>query len=459
MEGRGAANGKLTQRNTRRTQGRESVPTHLERVGQRAKDKETRFTNLMCHIQVPLLKQAYMRLRKNAAPGVDAVTWREYGEHLDARLRDLQDRVHRGSYHPLPVRRVHIPKGDGRLRPLGIPAVEDKILQQAVRMVVEPIYEAVFMGFSYGFRPGRSPHRALDALAVAIRKKVNWVLDADIRAFFDNVDHEWMQRFIEHRIADRRLVRLLMKWLKADVMENAELHEVESGTPQGGVISPLMANIYLHYVFDLWAHAWRKKHAHGEVYVVRYADDVVLGFKDERDAQAMHEALCKRLAEFGLELNQAKTRLIAFGRFAWDRIGRLGLEKPETFDFLGFTHICQRDKTGFRLLRRTSRKKRCAKLAELHLELRRRRHAPLAQTQVWLSSVLRGHYNYYGVPGNERGLKTFKANLKHAWYRQLSRRSQRAQLSVKEMKRIEKRFPLPKPAVVHPWPEQRFKGP
>ena len=461
MEGRDVANGKLAQRNAHRTQGRESVPTNLERVGYKAKhNKEEKFTNLMCHIKVPLLRQAYFDLRKNAAPGIDGVTWQEYGEELDARLLDLQDRVHRGSYHPQPVRRVHIPKGDGRTRPLGIPTLEDKLLQQAVRMVLEPIYESMFMGFSYGFRPGRSPHRALDALAVAIsRKKVNWILDADIRAFFDTVDHAWMQRFIEHRIGDRRLVRLLMKWLKAGVVEEAELHDVEAGTPQGGVISPLLANIYLHYVFDLWVHAWRKRHARADVYVVRYADDTVLGFKDGRDAQAMRKALRERFAKFGLELHRDKTRTLAFGKYAWDRAERRG-KKPETFDFLGFTHICTRDKRGwFQLLRRTSRKKRQAKLTELRQEIRRRRHAPLAETHLWLSSVLTGHYNYYGVHGNIRGMRTVRAALKYAWYRQLSRRSQRAQLTVADMKRLNRRFPLPKPTLVHPWPEQRFGSP
>jgi group II intron reverse transcriptase/maturase len=460
-EGRDAANGKLAQGNAHRTQGRESVPTNLERVGHKAQhDKEVKFTNLMCHIKVPLLKQAYFRLRKDAAPGVDDVTWKDYGVGLEARLQDLQDRVHRGSYHPQPVRRVHIPKGDGRTRPLGIPSLEDKVLQQAVRMVLEPIYERMFMGFSYGFRPGRSPHRALDALAVAIEKKVNWILDADIRAFFDTVDHAWMQRFVEHRIGDRRLVRLLLKWLKAGVVENAELHEVEAGTPQGGVISPLLANIYLHYVFDLWVHAWRKKHARAEVYVVRYADDVVLGFKDGRDAQSMRKALRERLSKFGLKLHPDKTRLLAFGRYAWDRAERQGKRKPETFDFLGFTHISLRDKRGwFKLQRQTSRKKRQAKLSEVRKELRRRRHAALSETHVWLSSVLTGHYNYYGVPGNQRGLRTFRAHLQYAWYRQLSRRSQRAQLYVRDMQRIEARHPLPKPRITHPWPEERFRGP
>lgn len=461
MEERDAANRKLVERNARRTQGRDSVPTDLARVGHKAKqDKEVKFTNLMCHIKVPLLKRAYERLRKNAASGIDGVTWSEYGRCLDERLTDLQDRVHRGSYHPQPVRRVHIPKGKGQTRPLGIPVLEDKLLQQAVRMVLEPIYESMFMGFSYGFRPGRSPHRALDALAVAIKKKVNWILDADVRAFFDNVDHAWMQRFVEHRIGDRRLVRLLMKWLKAGVMEEGRLHEVEAGTPQGGVISPLLANIYLHYVFDLWAHAWRKKHARGDVYLVRYADDVVLGFKYDRDARAMRKALAERLARFGLELHPGKTRLLSFGRYAWDRAERLGKPKPETFDFLGFTHVSAKVRTGFRLLRQTSRKKRQAKLGQLRKELRVRRHAPLGETQVGLKSVLVGHYNYYGVPENRRGLRTFRAHVVHAWYRQLSRRGQRRRyLSTRAKQRIEERFPLPKPRITHPWPEHRFRGP
>jgi RNA-directed DNA polymerase len=436
------------------------MPTFVERVGQKAKqDKKERFTNLLCHVKVPLLKEAFQRLRRNAAPGIDGVTWAEYGERLDERLHDLEDRIHRGSYHPLPVRRVYIPKGDGRMRPLGIPALEDKLVQQAVRMVLEPIYESMFLGFSYGFRPGRSPHRALDALAVVIGKKVNWVLDLDIRAFFDNVDHGWMQRFLEHRIADRRLVRLLMKWLHAGVMEDAKLYEVTEGTPQGGIISPLLANIYLHYVLDLWAHDWRNKRARGDVYIVRYADDAVVCFQYEQDARVMARAMTERLARFGLELHPEKTRILLFGRYAWDRKEKLGLEKPETFDFLGFTHICARHKTGFWVLRRTSRKKRQAKLSAVRKELRRRRHEAPVITHQWLTRVLRGHFNYYGVPGNERGLRTFRAHVEHAWYRQLSRRSQRATLGVADKQKIEVRFPLPKPRIVHPWPEKRFPGP
>lgn len=458
MEGRGAAKGNLAQRNVRRTQGRESTPTNLERVGSKAtQEKGVRFNNLLCHIKVPLLRQAYQCLRKDAAPGIDGMSWREYGEGLDERLRDLQDRVHRGSYHPQPVRRVYIPKGDGRSRPLGIPAVEDKVLQQAVRMVIEPIYERAFLGFSYGYRPGRSQHDALDALAVAVGGKTNWVLEADICSFFERIDHGWMQRFLEHRIADGRLVRLLMKWLHAGVMEDARLQEVQAGTPQGGIISPLLANIYLHYALDLWAHDWRKKHARGDMYIVRYADDVIMGFQDGRDARSMREALAERVGRFGLQLHPDKTRILNFGRYAWSRSERLGAGKPSTFDFLGFTHICARDKRGwFRLQRRTSRKKRMAKLAELRKELRRRRHERLRDTQAWLVQVLRGHYNYYGVPGNERGLWTVRNHVVHAWYRQLSRRSQRARLSVANQKSIERRFPLPKPRITHPWPERRF---
>jgi len=339
MEGRTAANEEVAPRNTSRAQDRHDVLTHLERLGRRAEEqKEERFGNLLSHIKVPLLREAYARLSKKAAPGVDGETWSTYGENLDARLLDLQERVQRGSYHPQPVRRVHIPKGDGRTRPLGIPSLEDKIVQQAARMLLEPIYERMFVGFSYGFRPGRSQHDALDALAVAISKRVDWVLDADIRAFFDTIDHAWMKKFIEHRIADRRMVRLLMKWLHAGVMEDGELRDVTEGTPQGGIISPLLANLYLHYVLDLWVLQWRRTQARGEMYVVRYADDFVMGFQRESDARAMRAALAERLAHFGLELHPDKTRVIRFGRFAHRDSGLDGRTRPETFDFLGFAH-------------------------------------------------------------------------------------------------------------------------
>jgi group II intron reverse transcriptase/maturase len=431
------------------------------RIGQRAKEKKgERFDNLLSAIKAPLLKEAYERLRKRAAPGVDGVTWEEYGEHLDARLLDLQDRIHRGSYHPQPVRRVHIPKSDGRMRPLGIPALEDKLVQQAARMVLEPIYEQEFLRFSHGFRPGRGPHDALNALAEAISRKTSWVLDADIRSFYDTIDHGWMQRFLEHRIGARRKVRLLMKWLHAGVLEEGELREVKEGTPQGGIISPLLANVYLHYAVDLWVNQWRKRHARGEVYIVRYADDLAMTFQLEQDARAMREALASRLAKFGLELHPDKTRVIRFGRFARQDAERDGRTRPETFDFLGFTHISGASRRGeFQLKRRTSRKKRNAKLASLREEMRERRHEPMRAQHAWLCSVLEGHFRYYGVPTNYRALQQFRERVRVSWHRQLQRRSQRAHWNRGQRAAIEQRFPLPPPRIHHPWPSLPRAGP
>jgi len=460
-EGRAAAKGKSASRNALRAQDRQGAPTHLERIGQRAKEKKgERFDNLLSAIQAPLLKEAYQRLRKRAAPGVDGVTWEEYGEHLEARLLDLHDRIHRGSYHPQPVRRVHLPKGDGRTRPLGIPALEDKLVQQAARMVLEPIYERAFLGFSYGFRPRRSPHDALNAVAEAINKNTSWVLDADIRSFFDTIDHGWMQKFIEHRIGDKRMVRLLMKWLHAGVMEDGELRAVEEGTPQGGIISPLLANLYLHYAFDLWANQWRKRHARGAVYIVRYADDLVMGFQYEQDARAMREALALRFTQFGLELHPDKTRVLRFGRFARQDANRDGRTRPETFDFLGFTHIAGESRRGaFQLTRRTSRKKRNAKLASLRDEMRERRHEPVHAQHAWLTSVLRGHYQYYGVPTNSRALQQFRERVRAGWHRQLQRRSQRAEWTRSQRAMVDRRFPLPPSRIHHPWPSLPQAGP
>jgi RNA-directed DNA polymerase len=458
VEGRAAAEGKSAARNTSSTQSEQDVTTALQRIGQRAKEKsEERFTNLLTHLQPPLLKQAYLSLRKDAAVGVDEITWHEYGERLDERLDDLVGRIHRGSYHPEPVRRVHIPKGSGQTRSLGIPSLEDKVVQQAVRWVLEPIYEATFIGVSYGFRPGRSQHDALDALAEAIARKVNWVLDADIRSFFDTIDHGWMQKFLEHRIGDKRLVRIVMKWMRADVMEKGELRAVEEGTPQGGIISPLLGNIFLHYALDLWVLDWRKKRANGEVYFVRYADDLVMGFQREQDARAMRTEMSERLAKFGLELHPEKTRVIQFGRFAREDRQRQGLSKPETFDFLGFTHIASIDRAGrFQLKRRTSRKKRRAKLARLRDEVRRRRHDPVPEQHAWISSVLRGHDRYYAVPTNMRALAQFHRAVETLWHRWLQRRSQRGRWSKETRSAFKDRFPLPEPRIHHPWPTQRF---
>jgi group II intron reverse transcriptase/maturase len=458
MEERPEAKGNAAARNASPTQRGIDAPTSLQRIGQRAKEKpKEKWTTLLSHVTGAVLKKAYQRLRKDAAAGVDGVTWQEYGARLDERLAELEDRVHRGSYHPRPVRRVHIPKGDGKTRPLGIPALEDKIVQQAVRMVLEPIYEAEFIGFSYGFRPRRSAHDALDALAVAIDRKVNWVLDADIKSFFDTIDHRCLQQFLEHRIGDKRMVRLLMKWVNAGVLEDGQLHAAQAGTPQGGIISPLLANVYLHYVLDLWVQSWRKKHARDEMYVVRYADDFVMAFQREEDALSIRQALAERLAKFALELHPDKTRVIEFGRFARERRERRRLPKPETFEFLGFVHIASTDRRGrFQLKRQTSRKKRRAKLARLKEEIERRRHHRVAEQHAWLSLVLNGHYRYYAVPTNSRALKQFRDAVTWTWHRSLQRRSQRGRWNVKQLQRFERRFPLPSPRILHPWPSQRF---
>lgn len=460
MEGRGAAKEKLASGNARRMQGRGSASTEARRAGSNGKPrvKGGKFTNLFCHLKVAQLREAYQRLRQDASPGVDRVTWAEYGQGLEVRLRDLQERLHRGSYHPQPVRRVFIPKPDGKKRPLGIPSLEDKLVQQAVRAILEPIYEREFLGFSYGFRPGKSAHNALDALAASMTKgRVNWVLDADIRSFFDTIDHAWMKKFIELRIGDERLVRLLMKWLKAGVMVEGIREETMQGTPQGGVISPLLANIYLHYVLDLWAHAWRRRDARQHVYIVRYADDFVMGFEDGRDAHSMLAALRHRLRGFGLEVHEDKTRILRFGRYARERCAARG-EKPGTFDFLGFTHICEVDRKHgwFQLHRHTSKKKRRSTLQRLSNELRLRRHEPPQETCKWLGRVLRGFDQYFGVPTNETVLERMRRHIRLAWVRQLQRRSQRARWTVPMLKRFNKRFPLPKVAIVHPWPEVRF---
>ena len=459
MEGRGVTKGKSGAAGEAPTQGGIDLFAHLHRVGERAQaHKEEQFNNLYSYLKVPLLHEAFQRLRKKVAAGIDGMTWAEYQETLEKRLGVLQDLLQRGAYQPLPVRRVFIPKGDGKERPLGIPALEDKIVQQAVRMLIEPIYEADFLGFSYGYRPGRSQHMALDALAFAIEQKTSWVLDADIKAFFDTIDHAWMLRFLEHRLSDRRLLGLLEKWLKAGVMEDDVFHDVEMGTPQGGIISPLLANIYLHYALDLWAHQWRKRHAHGDVYLVRYADDVVMCFQYEGDAQAMRSALADRMAGFSLELHPDKTRVVQFGRFARRNRQVAGLRKPETFDFLGFTHICGTDRRGrFQLCRRTSRKKRTASLKKLREEIRRGRHRPVKEQHHWLSQVLMGHNAYYGVPTNEKALRMFQRAVRYAWYQALQRRSQRADWTAEQKSRFDHYWPLPRPRIGHMWPATRFR--
>jgi len=418
-----------------------------------------RFTALLHHVHaVDRLRTAYLALKRDAAPGVDGETWRQYGQALEANLHDLASRLQRGAYRAKPVRRVYIPKADGRQRPLGVPVLEDKIVQRATVEVLNAIYETDFLGFSYGFRPGRNQHGALDALYVGqLTRKVNWVLDLDIRAFFDTIDHGWLVKFLEHRIADRRVVRLIQKWLNAGVLENGTHRRVEEGTPQGGSVSPLLANVYLHYVFDLWAHHWRRTQTAGDVIVVRFADDIVMGFQHRSDAERFRQELRDRFARFGLEVHPEKTRLLEFGPLAIEHRRRRGEGKPATFDFLGFTHICatKRSNGRFTVLRQTIRKRLQAKLHEVKTELRRRMHRPIREQGAWLRSVVAGHIRYYGVPMNTPALFTFRSQVGRLWLRALRRRGQRHRLTWARMRRYRDHW-LPPARVCHPYPLRRL---
>ena len=446
------------QPNTNPTRSGERVSQGLSGVREAAKKRrQGRFTALLHHVSVDLLRDSYYALKRQAAPGVDGVTWQEYETGLENRLADLHNRVHRGAYRAQPSRRVYIPKTDGRQRPLGIAALEDKIVQQAVVTTLNQIYEVDFQGFSYGFRPGRSPHQALDALTVGIqRKRVKWVLDADIRGFFDNMSHEWTMKFVEHRVADRRILRLIQKWLKAGVSEDGQWSESKVGTPQGAVISPLLANVYLHYVFDLWIEAWRQKVATGDVIVVRYADDLVVGFENRTEAERFLEAFRERLAKFGLELHPEKTRLIEFGRFAAQNREKRGEGKPETFTFLGFTHYCgkRRSNGSFTVWRKTAKKRMVAKLQAIKAELRRRMHEPTADVGAWLRKVVAGYHRYHAIPGNIDRLSVFGQRLRRLWWLILRRRSQR-RVAWDRYLPIFTRW-LPAPRVLHPYPIARF---
>jgi group II intron reverse transcriptase/maturase len=446
------------QPHTTSTQSETRVSQGLEGVRKAAKENQgRRFTALLHHLTVDLLRESFFALKRKAAPGVDGVTWQDYEVGLEDRLIDLHGRVHRGAYRAQPSRRVYIPKSDGRQRPLGVAALEDKIVQQATVTILNQIYEEDFLGFSYGFRPGRSQHDALDALAFAIqRKQVNYILDADIKGFFDNLSKSWLLRFVEQRVADRRILRLIQKWLNAGVTEGGKWSNTEIGTPQGSVASPLLANIYLHYVFDLWVNAWRQNQARGEVIVVRYADDTVLGFQHQADADCFLEDLRERLKEFGLELHPDKTRRIEFGRYAEQNRKKRGEGKPETFDFLGFSHICGKNRRGkFALKRKTIAKRMRAKLQEIKQELRRRMHDPIEQTGKWLQSVIQGYFNYHAVPGNIEPLKVFSERGKRHWRRALRRRGQTRRPNWARFLRLVSRW-FPKPQILHPYPDARF---
>jgi group II intron reverse transcriptase/maturase len=458
VERRAGAEGNANLQSTHRTQCRERVTQALGRVRQAAKARrKERFTALLHHVNIDLLRLSFYALKRNAAPGVDGVTWQDYESDLESNLQDLHARVHRGAYRAKPSRRKYIPKPDGRQRPLGIAALEDKVLQRAVVAVLNAIYEEDFLGFSYGFRPRRSQHDALDALVVGIdRKKVNWILDLDVRDFFGTVSHAWLIRFMKHRIGDERILRLIRKWLKAGVLEEGVVTESEDGTPQGASVSPLLANIYLHYVFDLWAQQWRKRRATGDMTIVRFADDAVLGFEHEAEARSFLEELRARFAEFSLSLHPDKTRLIEFGRHAAANREKRGCEKPETYTFLGFTFICGKSRKGRFLIRRKTRADRMrATLKRIKEELRWRMHESIPEQGRWLGQVVRGYFAYHAVPTNRPALRSFLIGVTERWRHTLSRRSQRGKVTWERMTKIANDW-LPQPRILHPWPSQRF---
>jgi RNA-directed DNA polymerase len=460
VERRGRAKGKSPGQNTNRAQDREIVQSALSRIRQAAvKDKQAKFTSLMHHIyDLSTLREAYFALKRDAAPGVDGETWRQYRENLESNLADLSARLRRGAYRAKPVRRAFITKDDGRPRPLGVTALEDKIAQRATVEVLNPIYETDFLGFSYGYRPGKSPHHALDALYTALlTRKVNWELDGDISSFFDGLDHEWLIKFVEHRIADQRVLRLIRKWLNAGVLAEGQWSCSDEGTPQGGSASPLLANIYLHYVFDLWVQHWRKTKAKGDMIVVRWADDFVVGFEHQADAARFHHELAERFAKFKLKLHPEKTRVFEFGYFAATNRKRRGKGKPETFNFLGFTHICGKKRSNgmFTVYRRTMSKRKRAKLKEVKKELRKRMHQRVAEVGKWLRSVVEGHNRYYGVPSNQHSLASFRFQVVGHWYWSLRRRSQTRRLTWKQMVPLANRW-LPPPTLYHPYPLRRL---
>lgn len=459
VEGRELAKGNSVGRRRVRTQRRAALKQATDRIREAARrERRGKLTSLWHHVcAVDRLHEAYLAISPKAAAGVDGETWSEYGEDLERKLFELSERLRSGGYRPQPVRRVYIPKSDGRQRPIGVPALEDKIVQRATAEVLGAVYETDFKGFSYGFRPGRSQHDALDALWVGlVTRPVNWVLDLDIRGFYDAINHECLERFIEHRIGDRRVLRHVRKWLRAGVMEEGNWRRTTQGTPQGGSVSPILSNIYLHYAFDQWADQWRKREATGEVIIIRYADDVVVGFQHWKDAARFQRELRERLGKFSLELNEEKTRLMEFGRYAAERRARRGMSRPETFVFLGFVHICGESRQGKYVVRRKTEKGRMRRtLQRVKLELRRRMHAPVYEQGRWLGSVVRGHCGYYGVPGNRAALEGFRMAVIWQWYRRLSRRSQKNRLTMERMLRLAKRW-LPNPRIAHQNPMERL---
>ena len=459
VERRGLTKENTQQSDTAQTQGwTKAVPSGLERVREAAeRSKDEKFSALLHHVTLELLSEAYYELKKYASPGVDRVTWHMYQADLEENLQDLHGRLHRGTYRAKPSRRAYIPKPDGQERPLGIAALEDKIAQRAVVKVLNAIYEMDFLGFSYGFRPGKSAHVALDALAVGIRfKKINWILDADIRSYFDTIDHNWMMKFLKHRISDKRILRLIWKWLKAGVIEDKQWRASE-GAPQGSSISPLLANIYLHYTLDQWVQWWREQEANGDVIIVRWADDFVVGFQHKFEAERFKSELQKRFNQFSLSLHPEKTRLIRFGRFARRDAKQIdNKSKPETFKFLGFTHYCGINRNGkFKIVRVTIRERLTAKLKQIKKALRAGMHESIQVQGRWIAMVMKGYFNYHAIPGNRDALETFRTEVTKMWYKTLLRRSQRRRINWKQMGKIVKKW-LPTVKKLHPWPEERF---
>ena len=458
VEPRTGTKGNVGQQSTRRAQDRESVSQALERVRQAARQgKKEKFTSLLHHVDTAMLRTAFYAMKRDAAPGVDGMTWETYERDLDRRIEELYARVKSGAYRALPSRRSYIPKEDGSKRPLAVMALEDKIVQRATAAVLSAIHEEDFLGFSYGFRPKRSQHDALDALIVGISsKKMNFILDADIRSFFTEVSQEWVVRFLEHRIGDTRILRLVQKWLRAGVLEDGIVTIEEKGTGQGSVISPLLSNVYLHYVFDFWAERWRRREATGDMIMIRYADDLVVGFQHESDARRFWDAMRDRLREFSLSLHPDKTRLIEFGRFAAQNCKKRGRAKPETFKFLGFVLICDKSRRGdFRIRRKSRRDRMHAKLREIKEALRQRTNRPIPETGKWLAQVVSGYFAYHAVPTNGLALTAFRYHVTMLWHRQLCRRSQRARLVRTRTAKLADEF-LPKPQILHPWPSVRF---
>ena len=459
-EGGASTKGNSQDQSTYRTQGRGSVSQAVERIRQAATRKpQEKLTALLHHITTDALRCAFYDLKKTASAGVDGLVWTRYEDGLEERLLDLHGRVHSGAYRALPSRRVEIPKPDGGTRPLGIAALEDKIVQKAVvDDILTPLYEPEFLGFSYGFRPGRGAHDALDALAFGIeRRKVNWIIDADIRAFFDRLSRDHLLRFLGHRIGDQRVLRLIAKWLNAGVMEGDEWKDDLQGTPQGAVVSPILANVYLHYVLDLWFQKkWRARKATGDTIIVRYADDFVVGCQRKADAEQFLDDLRERMNQFVLELHPDKTRLVEFGRFAMaDRRAR-GERRPETFDFLGFTHYCKKKRNGnFGLGRKPIAKRVTRTLKRVKEKLRERMHEDVHDTAQWLGRVVNGWLNYYAVPTSARALRGFARRLLWIWLRTLRGRSQKDRTTIAGVARLAALY-WPPVKVRHPWPTERF---